>query len=159
MTGCWLWMGATYIGGRGGTRGSHPLPYGQFRRMPAHRWAYERFVGPIPNGLQLDHLCRTTLCVNPDHLEPVTNRENVLRGTSPSAGNARKTHCNRWHPLSGDNLRPARDGRRRCWPCEQMAVRERRRRFRERHPERQAEYQRSYLRRIAARAATTKEAE
>lgn len=62
--------------------------------MVAHRFAYERFVGTIPAGLQIDHLCRTRLCVNPAHLEPVTNRENVLRGLA-----ATRTHCAKGHPV------------------------------------------------------------
>lgn len=74
--GCWLWQGALNtkgyavlsVGGRGG------------RRHYAHRLSYEIHVGPIPAGLQIDHLCRVRRCVNPAHLEPVTNRENVLRG-------------------------------------------------------------------------------
>ena len=72
--GCWLWAGNTT-----GTTG-----YGRFhiagRMVVAHRWSWEQEHGPVPDGLVLDHLCRTRLCVNPDHLEPVTNRENVLRG-------------------------------------------------------------------------------
>lgn len=87
--------------------------YGQFRpggrdsaNMGAHRWAYETHVGPIPTGLHIDHLCRNRRCVNPDHLEPVTPRENVMRGISPTSINARKTHCVAGHPLSGDNIYP-----------------------------------------------------
>jgi len=59
----------------------------------AHRAVYESERGPIPEGMTLDHLCRNRGCVNPDHLEPVTNRENILRGVSPSAVHAAKTHC------------------------------------------------------------------
>lgn len=70
---CWLWTAST--DGHG---------YGQFwngeRRMPTHRWAYEQARGPIPEGLQLDHLCRVRRCVNPDHLEAVTQAENIRRG-------------------------------------------------------------------------------
>jgi HNH endonuclease len=71
---CWLWTAATNYG------------YGVFRidrrSIYAHRYAYELLVGPIPDGLQLDHLCRVPPCVNPTHLEPVTHRENILRGTT-----------------------------------------------------------------------------
>lgn len=117
--GCWIWQG--YRDQRG---------YGRMRekmRAPsemAHRWSYAYFVGPIPEGLVLDHLCRTPACVNPEHLEPVTNYENVVvRGTtSVSAVNARKTHCVHGHLLSGSNLymRP-NGGQRYCRLC--MAAR------------------------------------
>ena len=75
------------------------------RSMKAHRLAYELLVGPIPGGLTLDHLCRNTTCVNPDHLEPVTLRVNILRGESPFARNARKTHCLEGHPFTQNNTR------------------------------------------------------
>ncbi len=78
----------------------NPNGYGEFsvggRNGMAHRWAYEHFVGPIPEGLQLDHLCRNRRCVLPAHLEPVTGRENKAR--SPFA-NQHKTHCKFGHPL------------------------------------------------------------
>lgn len=70
----------------------------------AHRWSYEYFKGPIPNGLHLDHLCRNRRCVNPDHLEPVTVWENHVRCSSIAVRNAEKTHCPAGHPYSGDNL-------------------------------------------------------
>lgn len=94
---CWYW-----------TAGGHR--YGQFwigrpgRFVPAHVFSYETTIGPVSDGLELDHLCRTTLCVNPRHLEPVTHRMNILRGAAPTARNARKTHCPSGHPLSGENL-------------------------------------------------------
>ena len=106
---CWLWTAAA------------PNGYGQIgaggKTLRAHRVAYEMLVGPIPEGLQLDHLCRVTLCVNPNHLEPVTNRENVLRGESPLAKKARQTECLRGHPLSGANLYTYPNGNRRCKIC------------------------------------------
>lgn len=72
-SGCWLWTGRISINGYGRV----DLPHR--RRMPAHRWTYEYVVGKIPEGLQLDHLCYVRRCVNPAHLEPVTNRENHRR--------------------------------------------------------------------------------
>lgn len=66
----------------------------------AHRAVYEHLRGPIPVGLELDHLCRNTRCVNPAHLEPVTHRENALRGVGVSAINAAKTHCKYGHDLT-----------------------------------------------------------
>jgi hypothetical protein len=103
---CWLWKGHTVSG------------YGMFsiagKSIYIHRYAYELLVGPIPEGMQLDHLCRVRHCVNPDHLEPVTNRENVLRGL---AATERKTHCKRGHPLSGPNLYLSPTGIRVCREC------------------------------------------
>jgi hypothetical protein len=85
----------------------------------AHRWSYEYHVGPIPNGHHLDHLCRNTACVNTEHLEPVTPRENLLRGDGPSAIHAKKSHCPEGHPYAGKNLyvHPSK-GYRTCreWP-------------------------------------------
>lgn len=93
---CWPWLAS--VNGEG---------YGWFRDgkvRNAHRVAYEHFVGPIPAGMDVDHLCRNTGCVNPAHLQPVSRRENILRGIGVTAQNARKTRCKRGHPLSGDNL-------------------------------------------------------
>ena len=84
----------------------------------AHRYAYEQVRGPIPAGLELDHLCRNPSCCNPDHLEPVTPRENKLRGTSPTAENARRTHCRRGHPFTQRNTYRRPDGRRYCRACD-----------------------------------------
>jgi len=94
---CWVWRGSRT-----------PDSYGMFwagRNYRAHRWAYEYMRADIPDGLQLDHLCRNRPCVNPWHVEPVTPGENVRRSMSVAAENARKTHCKRGHPLSGENLK------------------------------------------------------
>ncbi len=94
------------------------------RSVGGHRYAYEWLVGPIPEGLHLDHLCRNPGCVHPDHVEPVTPRENYLRGVSIVAQNARKTHCPKGHPLSGDNLYiHQKRGLRDCKECRREAVR------------------------------------
>jgi hypothetical protein len=105
---CWLWTGSQWHG------------YGQIRISrkwrKAYRVSYEEFIGPVPAGLELDHVCRRPECINPAHLEPVTHRENILRGSAPAALQARKTHCVNGHPLSGENLRL--EGRhRRCRIC------------------------------------------
>lgn len=86
---CWEWTAGT-TGASG---------YGVFRAngkaTTAHRWAYEQLVGAVPEGLDLDHLCRNRLCVNPAHLEPVTHRENCLRGEAPAARYAQRERCDR----------------------------------------------------------------
>lgn len=89
----------------------------------AHRYAYELLVGPIPEGLHIDHLCRVRLCVNPAHLEAVTCHENNRRSTSPTAVNAKKTHCPRGHEYTEENTYFAPpDGRRMCKPCARAAT-------------------------------------
>lgn len=110
-SGCWLWLGALTVGGYG------HIFIGNKKTRMAHRVAYELFVKKIPKGLQIDHKCRMRCCVNPDHLEPVTQRENLLR--SPigiTAKFARRTHCAQGHLLAERNLISAKN-RRRCRIC------------------------------------------
>ena len=84
----------------------------------AHRVAYELTVGPIPAGLQIDHLCRVRPCVNPSHLEPVTNRENQLRGVNPMVLISKSGRCARGHPFTPENTYFRRDKRsRECLTC------------------------------------------
>ena len=110
--GCWDWTGTKH------ERGYGRLRVGQIN-APAHRVVYERARGTIPAGLVLDHLCRNTSCVNPDHLEAVPERVNLLRGDGPPAQNARRERCRMGHELNGDNLSPAglRRGKRICRTC------------------------------------------
>lgn len=107
---CWNWTGSRTASGYGRLKVA-----GKMRR--AHRLTYELLVGPIPEGLVLDHLCRNRLCVRPTHLEPVTERENILRGEGWAALNARKTHCERGHELSPDNTYVDPRGGRICRTC------------------------------------------
>jgi hypothetical protein len=116
----WMWTGAKSGSGYGVL--SMPTPSG-WQPRPAHRIAYELLVGSIPDGLTIDHLCRVRLCVNPAHLEPVTMRENILRGESPTAKNARKTTCDQGHPL---RVRPAYPSTRMCRTCANIKQNERR---------------------------------
>ena len=112
-TGCWIWKGATYRKG-----------YGQFYLKgdyySAHRVSYEYFHHPIPEGLQIDHLCRNHPCVNPDHLEVVTSRENQLRGLTSELNRARArliTHCIRGHIYDEKNTYRSPAGWRACRTC------------------------------------------
>jgi hypothetical protein len=90
-------------------------------RWLAHRLSYELYVGPIPRGLQIDHLCRNRRCVKPTHLEAVTHQENFIRGAHLSATTCRTNTCQRGHVLEGANVYIRPDtGRRMCWPCQQM---------------------------------------
>lgn len=122
-TGCWLWT-AGERGGYGRVRWRDAA--GRNVNSPAHRVVYELLKAPIPSGLDIDHRCRNTYCVNPDHLEPVTPRENTLRGFGPSSLNAKKTECPKGHPLSGDNLYVKPDGRRVCRTCKSAEQQSRR---------------------------------
>lgn len=109
-TGCWIWQGPLDCG------------YGRFwaqgKTLLSHRVAWEIAKNrKVPNGLQLDHLCRNRDCVNPDHLEPVTLAQNVLRGQGITAQNLLKTACPEGHPYSGENLYQDKTGRRHCRTC------------------------------------------
>lgn len=109
---CWLWIGAT----DGDKR------YGSFcvdgRLVRAHRWAFEHVTEVVvPAGRVTDHLCRVTLCVKPSHLEPVTQHENIMRGSGFAAVNARKTHCKWGHEFTPENTGTVRGGGRYCRQC------------------------------------------
>ncbi len=117
---CWLWVPR-----------SKGRRYGQYNAdgtmVLAHRHSYQLLVGPIPEGLELDHVrargCSSTFCVNPDHLEPVSHAENIRRGDGWGGVNTRKTHCKNGHPLEGSNLLVRGDGGRKCRKCQLAAQR------------------------------------
>lgn len=115
MTECWVWSGPT-------SDGYGAVQLGR-RREYVHRVVYETLRGPVPDGLELDHLCRQRACYRPDHLEPVTHRENVLRGDSAMARRARQTECIRGHPFSPENTYIRRNGTRFCRECERVRQR------------------------------------
>ncbi len=127
--GCWLWTGHVH------SRSGYGTLRVDKRIIRAHRYSYEAQVGPIPEGLNLDHLCHTRdqdcaggptclhrRCVNPDHLEPVTIAVNVNRGAK---GKDRLTHCPQGHAYEGSNLYVDKTGRRHCRACRNATVRRR----------------------------------
>lgn len=130
MTGCWLWIGAQRDG------------YGAYKhhhRMAiAHRVTYSFDRGPVPAGLQLDHLCRVRCCVNPAHLEPVSSRENTLRGEGVAAQHHRATHCKSGHPFDAENtatiVKAGGLVRRKCRACRRRQSQESETRRRARRP-------------------------
>jgi hypothetical protein len=125
---CWLWTGGCY--GKYRKYGSFYVGKGK-RSIPAHRWSYQHLVGEIPEGYVIDHLCRNTLCVNPEHLEAITNRENILRGVSSTAMQARQTECKRGHDLSDAHILSG--GRRDCRQCRKLRNARRSKKYRKQH--------------------------
>jgi hypothetical protein len=115
---CWLWRGQLNGSGYGRTT------YGRSHEQLAHRLAYRLWVGEIPAGYTIDHLCRNRACVNPVHLEPVTNKENILRGEGVAARRARQTHCKRGHEFTPENTRTTAKGSRVCRTCQREARRQ-----------------------------------
>ena len=115
--GHWLWGGYCNKDGYGTFSVKH-------KNISAHRFSYMAFKGPIPEGMTIDHLCRTPSCVNPKHLEAVPCRENLLRSKKTQASkNLSKTHCKRGHPLSLENVQ-LKNGHRICKECRKIYNRE-----------------------------------
>lgn len=109
--GCWIWKGATI-------KGYRPGSYGMFKvggEILTHRVSWSLLRGGIPEGKELDHVCRVTLCVNPEHLEPVTHRENIRRGYW-----ANKTHCPHGHEYTPENTYRNKRGNRFCRTCHRI---------------------------------------
>jgi len=115
---CWLWGAARTTNGYG------KCQFGG-RTWRAHRLIYTLLRGPIPPGLQIDHLCRTSLCVNPEHLEPVDSRTNTMRGLSPVVAQTKQTHCKRGHPFDQANTRIDKRRIRNCRACSRIHARTR----------------------------------
>jgi hypothetical protein len=111
--GCWLWRGPVHRNGYA----SFNLGGHQGKKVLAHRWAYENFIGPVPKQLDLDHLCRVRHCVNPEHLEAVTRRVNLLRGETIPAAHAHKTYCINGHEFTKTNTYRKANGTRQCRAC------------------------------------------
>jgi hypothetical protein len=116
-TGCWLWTGVL------GVDGYARVSVGG-RLRSAHRTSYEVHVGPIPEGLQIDHLCRVRHCVNPEHLEPVTAQTNTRRGQTIAAKHAATTHCPQGHEYTPENTYSSKRGERDCRQCRRVHSRE-----------------------------------
>ena len=115
-SGCWLWTASLDSKG-----------YGQIGKdrgglTRAHQVSYRIHKGAVPAGLEIDHLCRVRNCVNPDHLEAVTRRENIRRGVSLVAERMRQTHCIRGHPFDEKNTHFTKQGWRQCRKCHSKYV-------------------------------------
>lgn len=106
---CWLYVDS---------KDDYPSFHDGEKTIGAHIWSHLRWVGEIPEGYQVDHLCKQTRCVRPEHLEAVTPQENTLRSNSPAAINARKTHCPQGHEYSEENTYRPPSGGRKCRACQ-----------------------------------------
>jgi hypothetical protein len=114
---CWEWTGYTDSNGYGRLKLGGRISVSR----ATHRIAYELLVGPIAEGLELDHLCRNRRCCNPLHLEPVTHRENMRRSDGIVGRKARQTHCKRGHEFTDQNTYRRPDGCRVCRTCARWA--------------------------------------
>lgn len=126
-TGCWIWCGAVGSGGYGNAWDGSAHRY-----VSAHCKIFEWISGPVPTGLELDHICRIRQCCNPAHLEPVTRLENLRRAGALdrlrafSKSRQERTHCGRGHELNSENLRIF-NGKRHCMACRRETYAQRKR--------------------------------
>ncbi|MHB8409821.1 MAG: HNH endonuclease signature motif containing protein [Acidiferrobacterales bacterium] len=137
-SGCWLWTGQINSSGYG------VLSWRGKKRL-AHRVNYELRIGSIPSGLELDHLCRKRSCVNPEHLEPVTRRVNLLRGETIIADQVKRTHCPKGHPYDAENT-IIEGPRRQCRACRLVRMK----RYHKEHPRDRTGYFRARYQRMRA---------
>ena len=124
---CWPWLGQLTKGNRHGYAKIRHRIAGKWYTVPAHRITYEHFIAPFPKGLVSDHTCRNRGCVNPWHIDPVTSRENTMRGENIAAIYAKATHCIHGHAFTQLNTRIRPDGiKRTCRECDKLRSRLRR---------------------------------
>lgn len=124
---CWIWTGST-------TRGGYGQHWNGIKQRKTHAMGYELLVGPIPPGLELDHLCRVRVCCNPQHLEPVTGLVNQARGHTVIARNLAKVACDNGHGFTPGNTYLDKSGNRNCRTCRTEAMRRYRARRRATEP-------------------------
>lgn len=124
-TQCW-----TFVGANSGGDDPYGVTWDGQQRVKAHRFSYTHMYGSIPDGLEIDHLCKTRMCIRPTHLEAVTHRENVLRGDAPGPSAMRSNRCKRGHEFTAENTYIRSDGYRECRTCSNASGRESKRRRR-----------------------------
>jgi len=113
---CWFFTGSKLPSGYG-------ILWNGVRPIGAHRISFQLYRGEITDGMEIDHICNNRSCVNPEHLQLLTHKENMRKSSALMGINARKTHCKRDHELSGDNLHITPRGARQCKECMRMHAR------------------------------------
>jgi hypothetical protein len=116
--GCWLWIGHRFPNGYGSFS-----PGGREHSIYAHRFSYQHYIGPIPEGREVAHACGNPSCVNPDHLRAMTHRENLFDTFTSARRNAEKRHCKHGHEFTPENTIRLRNGWRQCRECKRLSLR------------------------------------